>query len=1016
VSGGTPSRPALLTLSLGLLACDAERVAAPEATDAGLADAPSADGGAPLPGLDLPTPQPPALPELPECLQGDHPPGCAELSRLVDWPCPDGWRTEPIFVDAAGNEDTPDGLEANTLCRPPEPASECPDGWMPWLAEGGCLEIGDPCPEGEFPQVPDRVQGPRRYVRPGAKRGDGSPSAPFGSLLEAQDRSPAGSVLVLAAGRYDGPVIVERDLTLWGACASRVEVVGPEPDEDYLLAAVLAVRTARLVVRNLTLTGPWTGAAVRGARAKLTLEGVRVSRATYYGVLADEGKLELVNTLVEDTQPDEDDLYGRGLAVLNGARATVDRTAFLGNREAQVIVASMVPDVTSQATLENVLLSASRLGAVSSEAWGLVAHDGANVIVREALVDGCIDVGLLALAQLEAGDARLLVEDVLVRDTRSAPRLRTGYCVGAAVRGGARAAVVARRLLCERSEEIGLYADGFDEEDRATLELEDVVVRGTRFGPTNKLGTGLWTLFGGQVRGRRVVLDDSEGRAVVVEPGDALTPTRLELTDLVVRRSHRVPGAATSGHGMLVYGGATAHVERGLWEANEGFTISTFDEPESRPSALDLVDATVRTLRCEAAPCDDPAISVAGRSRLTARRLTVTGGAPTGVFVSHTAALHGASFDVEDLLVSGMGWLPEGPGYGAVLIARGAHARLRRAVLADNVGVALWAGLGLREALGQLATLDVEDLVVLRTQPGPSGENGVAVALNESVRAELTRVYAHDNHLSAISIGSSLEGDRVEATLRDFTVTDTQPRYDGSRSGFGVEVYQGAEVLLERARLDRNASAAVAVAGGGSGPTRVTLRDVLVSNTQSDADALAGFGLVVQRSASTRVERGLFTNNREIGIIVRGDLDEPSASLVLEDVAVVDTRPARCSELAPEDEKSCSEGGRRLGGGHALGVDGNATLSADGFLLARSAHAGLAVGLDAAVELQRGSVTDNAVGVHLAEPLTDPGSLSDRVYVFDNGTDWVHTGISLPEPAEAIGRLRRPDLNPAPLP
>ena len=69
------------------------------------------------PGIEAPLP--PQLPEclqgdnppgcaeaprLPECLQGENPTGCAEYPRMKNWQCPDGWNSVPAFVDEDGVE------------------------------------------------------------------------------------------------------------------------------------------------------------------------------------------------------------------------------------------------------------------------------------------------------------------------------------------------------------------------------------------------------------------------------------------------------------------------------------------------------------------------------------------------------------------------------------------------------------------------------------------------------------------------------------------------------------------------------------------------------------------------------------------------------------------------------------------------------------------------------------------------------------------------------------------------
>ena len=307
--------------TLQLAACDSGRWTAPTDTSGDAGGAPGDDSGVPplrVPGLDLPAPRPPELPRLPACLQGDSPAGCAELPRLSDWPCPEGWLAEPIFIDAEGRDTPPAGLDPHTLCRPPEPAADCPDGVMAQLGSTQCVQIGDPCPDGDFPEVPDEVEGIRLYVVGGAEQGDGTRAAPFGTLRGALAAAPHGAVVVIGAGSFAGPYTVDRELTIWGACAERVSLYAPAGGEGTDIAAVVAKGAAHLKVRNVQLGGRWTGALVRGAKAVLTLEGVWVHQATYHGVLVDGGTLEMARCHVEGTRSDDLSQYGRGQALVRG--------------------------------------------------------------------------------------------------------------------------------------------------------------------------------------------------------------------------------------------------------------------------------------------------------------------------------------------------------------------------------------------------------------------------------------------------------------------------------------------------------------------------------------------------------------------------------------------------------------------------------------------------------------------------------------------------------------------------
>ena len=86
--------------------------------------------------------------------------------------------TTPIPAPTAQEElcaDYPDNIACPTLPAPPQledgtdfsewEPSQCPAGAMPDFGKPGCIVIGDPCPEGDWPRRPAHRQHPLRHTR-----------------------------------------------------------------------------------------------------------------------------------------------------------------------------------------------------------------------------------------------------------------------------------------------------------------------------------------------------------------------------------------------------------------------------------------------------------------------------------------------------------------------------------------------------------------------------------------------------------------------------------------------------------------------------------------------------------------------------------------------------------------------------------------------------------------------------------------------------------------------------------
>ena len=122
------------------------------------------------------------------------------LSRISLWSLlvfslasqPPAPKTRPMRRTPSGNTNTgpsaqeelcadyPDNIACPTLPAPPQledgtdfsdwEPSQCPAGAMPDFGKTGCIVIGDPCPEGDWPE--DLPTDNIRYVTPGGT-GDG---------------------------------------------------------------------------------------------------------------------------------------------------------------------------------------------------------------------------------------------------------------------------------------------------------------------------------------------------------------------------------------------------------------------------------------------------------------------------------------------------------------------------------------------------------------------------------------------------------------------------------------------------------------------------------------------------------------------------------------------------------------------------------------------------------------------------------------------------------------------------
>lgn len=154
-----------------------------------------------------------------------------------------------------------------------------------------------------------------RYVDArAAEGGDGSRARPFRSLAEALAEAGRGERLTveLASGVYEGPFELAGEVRLVGRGAVVLHAEGP-----------FAVSAAgRVSLERLTVQGGTVGLQVFG---ELSLSGVQLSGQREVSVLVRGGALEARGCEFSATVSET-----TGLRVEEGARAQVERSAFLG--------------------------------------------------------------------------------------------------------------------------------------------------------------------------------------------------------------------------------------------------------------------------------------------------------------------------------------------------------------------------------------------------------------------------------------------------------------------------------------------------------------------------------------------------------------------------------------------------------------------------------------------------------------------------------------------------------------
>lgn len=615
-----------------------------------------------------------------------------EIAPPLFTPCPDGW--EERFDEAVGVP----------LCEPwprGHPIQwACPVGWRRVVDEGvetcdpypkggpescnqfevhlpgepGCVSVGTACPSGEFPEgLPADAN--VIYVRPGFVGGDGkSPTSPLASLYDVTfERLSQGTVVALAKGTHRWTGVLNRTVTLWGACPAETVLTSPLTlPSDPPLAVISAFPSGlgsnrEVTIKNLRVANtPQVGLAVRG-RQRLRLEGVVVERASGLGLFASDGSyLSGSGVVVRDTFATPQGQFGWGLSAQRGGRVELRRAVFERNRDSGVV--ALDPD--SRLTLEDACIRNTRSQqANQTNGRGLNLFLDASAVVRRVVIEGNREGGVVADTKAE-----ITLEDVLIRNTLSQ---QAGQVFGRGLIIQGEAQAQARRILIQGNRELGVYAG-----DRMSrLILEDAVIEDTRSRDRDQTeGRGLSVEGGGAVELRRAVVRRNLDVGVLVK-GEG---SYLAMKEVIVRDTKGRISDQAYGRGLSLQDGARVEVHQALFERNREAGVVA----NTPGTHLILEDTHVRdTLGLAADQRGGQGLSVEGGAKVEAYRAVIWRNREHGILVTG----RDSELVAEDTVVGDTQSLGGCSRGGAVRVQEGATAELSRMMLVRNRSYGLLA-------------------------------------------------------------------------------------------------------------------------------------------------------------------------------------------------------------------------------------------------------------------------------------------------------------------------------------
>lgn len=400
-------------------------------------------------------------------------------------------------------------------------------------------------------------------------------------------------------------------------------------------------------------------------------------------------------------------------------------------------------------------------------------------------------------------------------------------------------------------------------------------------------------------------------------------------------------------------------------------------------------------------------------ARATAVGIVVTGrGAleATSVVVRGTGARpgdQGWGFGIDAYLGARVtidgGAIESNRAFGIIASDAGTEISLDRVRIADTQselasgtygeGVEVFAGAHLTIARGALVrnrgvallafdpgtVVEASDVFVAGTQPQEGDDfGGYGVEVQAGATATFERTTLAENR----GVGVHATRD-ANVTLRDVVIRDTDVDLPASAAGFAIEV-RAATGVVERVEAIRNARLGVHVGDGGT----LAGTDLAVALTEPRGPIFNdGYGLQVVEGGTVDLVRAAFWRNRVVGVVAfRG-----GARATFEDLAVDDTQPAEC---APD----CAAA---LFGPGVAALDESA-IEATRFRIAGSVICGIQIVGGGTMDLSNGEISGSPLGANVQTEGFDLDRIRDRVVYRDVDQPLDVTALPVPEVLQGL--------------
>ena len=694
-----------------------------------------------------PAPENPAEPNLPECLLGAEPAGCAappEPIVITAEECPEGWELS-----------SPEDADVPAMCVISS-ENNCPAGEWPEIAlPDYCVGVnaGDTISPGAVINIyidDDAPIGPDGYpTGNGLCPTHAVPSLGAANYLVGYYLENYGLItekIVLAKGLYTTPILAELNggnFSLAGACSAETRLFAG----DNEIPAILTTGPGNVQLSGVAIRSLGHGVLFNGVDA--TINDVQITGG-YSGLTIMDGSVVADNLHLINLTEDNSDAAGSdyGIAISGDSNLIISGLQIEDCRDGILLLDGQSDVRVSHGHIKNVMSGVKMAESSAFRADGLTIEEfdwhgleiGGSAVITRSLIRRGIEAGVI----IHAGDLdgrslyidevgfgiatdeaysmepieTISLEDINFKRTARSIALNSGTHVLSRVRiqeGSTGKAFVGRGENTQIS-----FSDLTIVNQTVNLNEIDTI-------PISQQAWGVTLTDGATLVGERLTTDRTSNAGIFLKGIN----TELTVSNLLIRDTSGTSEdlIAGTGVGLYVSGGATATVNGGIIENSQRQGVFVHGEN----SGAILTDIVIRD------------------------------------------ALE------SDPVVENNEGLEQGQG---ISVQKGAFIQGERLLVSDvrEAGVAILE-----------ATADLQDIIINHTRVFDLSNFGVPFFMSSSADADVERIRIRGGY----SVGMFLGEVGTVATMSDVWVERIKRSPGQATGGFGVVVTQGADLDAE---------------------------------------------------------------------------------------------------------------------------------------------------------------------------------------------------------------------------